>query len=307
MEIRNRNLILSTIVLGMITTVIIFVSVYIERPKSKPLSVSFLDIGQGDSIFIEAPNGAQMIIDGGPSNGEILTEIQNIMPFFDYSVDVILATHADADHIGGLPSILSRYDTSYVIQNGQKGSTQLFQQLQSDVEKSIEKNNTKSFIIKRGDVIVLDKQNGVFLFALHPPGVHFAKDTNDNSVVLQLVYGESSVILTGDAPAGVEKMLVYKDGTYLKSDILKAGHHGSKTSSSQPFIDAVSAPISIISAGENNRYGHPHQEVVQRLSKISEILKTYEDGTMQFQSFGREFIKKKNKILNPKYEDEDEF
>jgi competence protein ComEC len=290
MEAKNRHYYLFVFVLGMITISIVLLQVSFSQKKNRPLSISFLDVGQGDATFIEAPNGAQILIDGGPLDGGILEDLSKVMPFFDYSIDVVLATHADADHIGGLPSVIERYDISNIIQNGQLGDTQLFKQLQSAIDQSEKNTKTKTFIARRGDVIVLDKEHGVFLFALHPNGYSFAKDTNDNSIILKLVYGDSSVILTGDTPSSVEKMLVYKDGTYLKSDILKAGHHGSKTSSSEEFIKVVSASTSVVSAGRDNRYGHPHQDVLERLQGVSTVFQTAVSGTIRFESRGDVFI-----------------
>lgn len=266
----------------------IFVWSYQPSQSSGFLNVAFLDVGQGDSVFIEAPNGKQLLIDGG-RNGSVVSELASQMSFQDRQIDVVLATHPDSDHIGGLPEVFSRFDILNFVDTGVKGDTNTYRTLM-DLVSSENSNYVKA---KRGLVIVLDKKNGVYFQVLAPDENFTFKDINDTSIVGRLVYGESSFLLTGDASKAVENILVYSDGEILDSDILKAGHHGSKTSSSLLFLEKVSPDISIISAGYNNSYGHPHINVIDSINSVgSEILETSKEGTISFQSDGTRIWRK---------------
>ncbi len=285
MEKQNKILI---IIIFMMLGINIFVWSYQPSQSSGFLNVSFLDVGQGDSIFIEAPNGKQLLIDGG-RNGSVVSELASQMSFQDRQIDVVLATHPDSDHIGGLPEVFSRFDILNFVDTGTKGDTNTYRTLM-DLVSSENSNYVKA---KRGLVIVLDKKNGVYFQVLAPDENFTFKDINDTSIVGRLVYGESSFLLTGDASKAVENILVYSDGEILDSDVLKAGHHGSKTSSSLLFLEEVSPDISIISAGYNNSYGHPHINVLENIKAVdSEILETSKEGTISFQSDGTKIWRK---------------
>ena len=246
----------------------------------RKLTVAFLDIGQGDAIYIEAPNGNQMLIDGGPDR-KVVTELGKIMPFADKSLNVMLATHPDADHIGGLPYTLDAFQTASFVDNGQLSDTGTYKTL----HEKISAKNVMYAKANRGMKIVLDKDRGVEFDVLSPKLPLSAKDTNINSIVGQLSYGSSSFMFTGDAPQNIETYLVSHDGESLKSDVLKAGHHGSRSSSASEFLKKVCPQFAIISVGAKNRYGHPHKEVLDLLEKLNiKILRTDEDGTVVCES-----------------------
>lgn len=255
-----------------------------EFERGPFLIVAFLDVGQGDAIFIESPSGKQMLIDGGPDK-RVVRELSRVMPFFDRSIDVVLNTHPDKDHIGGLPEVLRRYEVAQVLDPGvesDSGTYGYYRQL-------IEKKNIEYTEARRGQRINFG--DGVYAEILFPDrdmdGV-----TNDNnaSVIVQVVYASTSVMLTGDAPAAVERYLVSLGPAGLDSDILKAGHHGSRTSSAPEFVRAVSPQWAIISAGKNNSYNHPHQEVMDTFASSSiSVLGTYDFGTIIFESDGKTF------------------
>ena len=192
------------------------------------LTVAFLDVGQGDSIYIEAPNGNQVLVDGGSSK-KVLRELGEVMPFYDRSIDVVVATHPDKDHIGGLIPVIENFSIDAVFEPGVESDTKIYQLLESIIkEKEI-----KKVLARRGMVIWLDKKNGVYLRILFPNQDVSGWDTNDASIVAELNYGERSFLLTGDSPRGIENYLIYLDGDNLKTDVLKLGHHGSKTSNSE--------------------------------------------------------------------------
>ena len=244
------------------------------------LKVSFLDIGQGDAIFIEAPSGNQVLIDGG-SNKAVLKELGKVMPFYDKTIDAVIATHPDKDHIGGLVEVLKNYRTDMVMEPGVSSDTGAYQEL----EKVIKDKNLPRILARRG--MSLNLGEGARLNILFPDRNTEGWETNTASIVAKLVYGNNSFLLTGDSPIAIEKYLSMIDGQNLKSDVLKAGHHGSRTSTSESFASIVSPQYTVISAGKNNQYGHPHKEVLDILEKIKAvILKTYENGTISFSSDG---------------------
>lgn len=264
----------------------IFIWFIVFDKNDNKLTVAFLDIGQGDAIFIEAPNGNQILIDGGP-NKSVLRELNKIMPFYDRSIDVIIATHPDKDHIGGLPEIIDRYSVDFVVESGAKNDTGV-----SLVFKNIIlQNHIKQIFAKRGMRVNLG--SGVFLNILFPDRGVSEVESNTASVVAQLIYGNTKFMLTGDSPKTIEEYLTMLDGEKLKSDVLKVGHHGSKTSSSEMFLGLVSSEYSVISAGRDNQYGHPHKEVIDVLNQFtSNILNTQNKGTIVFKSDGENIFVK---------------
>jgi competence protein ComEC len=247
------------------------------------LTVSFLDVGQGDAIFIEAPNGNQMLIDAG-INKKVLRELGKAMPFYDRSIDVVMETHPDADHIGGMPPVLGNYNIGVYVKTKLDRGTDISNAISGVIlEKELEVDN-----VFTGDIIMLDYENDIYIEILHPYINFESKVVNDWSIVARLVYGDIEFLFTGDATEKVEEILISKGG--IESDILKVGHHGSKTSSSFDFLGLVNPDVGIISAGFENRYGHPHEEVVDRLKEFDiEILDTKELTTIVVSSDGDQY------------------
>lgn len=262
----------------------IFYTTYSKGNQSNLLKVAFLDVGQGDAIYIEAPNGKQMLVDGGPDDS-VIAELAQVMPFGDQSIDLVLATHTDADHIGGLSSVIEQYDVSHIIENGSSSSTRVFQNL----ENTIEKNNLDRVIARRGTRIILDKEFNIYFDILFPDrDVSNFTESNDGSIVGKLVYGQESFLLTGDATKYTENLIMRNETPdTLHSQVLKLGHHGSHTSSTQLFLEKVNPEIAIISAGKNNRYGHPHKDVLGVLERLGiPYFATYQEGTIIFKTDG---------------------
>lgn len=232
---------------------------------SNTLEVHFFDVGQGDSAFIETSSGIQILIDAG-ADRSVLRHLGRVMDFHDRHIDIIIATHPDKDHIGGIPDILKRYDVSLLLEPG----------IESDIGEYqfIEASGVERLIVDRPMYLYLE--DDIILEILFPDRDLSKLEKNAGSIIAQLRYGEHEFLFMGDAPKSIEKFLVSKYGDRLKSDVLKVGHHGSKTSSDELFIEMVDPVYAIISADENNRYGHPHQEVLDALDGI-EILKTHED------------------------------
>lgn len=251
------------------------------------LTVAFLDVGQGDAIFIEAPNGNQMLIDGGRGRA-VLEKLSKVMPFYDRSIDVVIATHPDQDHIGGLPNIFRRYDIEYFLESGISHDTAAYATLISLVEQA----GVERVFARRGMRIVLDE--GVFLDILFPDREPTGMKPNDASIVAKLTYGDTSFLLTGDTTKRIERYLASVHGKALDIDVLKVAHHGSKTSSDPMLLGFASPSYAVISAGEGNSYGHPHKEVIDSLLKFgAEILETAKRGTIIFKSDGTNIIYRK--------------
>ncbi len=255
--------------------------------KQRLLTVVFLNVEQGDAIFMESPTGIQLLIDAGP-NRFVAREISKVMPWYDRTLDAVIVTHPDKDHFEGFISLLGKYKTKVFIESGVTADNQNYNFLK---EKVLQKN-IPIVVARRGQII--DIGGGAYIEILFPDRDVSGLGINDASIVAKLVYGETSVMLTGDSPKSIESYLVSVYGERLDSDILKAGHHGSKTSSGEDFVSVVSPDYTIISAEKDSRYGHPHQEVLDVLEKEkSQVLGTYDLGTITFISDGENFVWKK--------------
>ncbi|MDO8569936.1 MAG: ComEC/Rec2 family competence protein [bacterium] len=275
----SREVVVGVLILS---NIFVWVAVYQRRP-SNILTVYFLDIGQGDAIFIDSPRHGRVLIDGG-ANRKVLSELGKILPFADKRIDVIVGTHPDKDHIGGLPEIVSRYDVGLFLEPGVESENTI----DDELEKRIEKNNIPKLLAKRG--MVINFGDGVKLQILFPlPGQDVSNwETNSASIVARLVYGDKSFLLTGDSPIRIENVLLNLDQSLLDSDVLKAGHHGSRTSTSLAYVKAVSPEYAVISVGKDNTYGHPHKEVLAILEKVgAKIVSTVESGTIHFETNGK--------------------
>ena len=251
------------------------------------LTVSFLNIGQGDAIFIDSPSGRQVLIDGGKGSS-VVRELGQVSRWYDRSIDVVIGTHPDADHIGGLPDVLARYDVSTIIRSGVEDSgadqTAFLRAVASE-------KNAQVLIAERGQII--DLGEGAYLEILFPDRAVPLIETNTGSIVARLVYGDTAFMLTGDAPQAIEEYLVSLDGSSLKSDVLKAGHHGSRTSSALPFVGYVAPSYAVFSRGCDNSYGHPHKEVVELFARFGiPTLDTCANGRVTFVSDGKTVVRK---------------
>lgn len=255
-----------------------------KEDKGGTLTVAFLDIGQGDAIFIESPSGNQMLIDGGGGKA-VLRELSKVMPFYDRSIDAVLATHPDQDHIGGLPHVFEKYQIGLFMEPGVSADTSTYKELGAQVEREKVQVGTEKILARRG--MVVDLGEGATLQILFPDRDPSGMETNTASIVARLIYGEHEFLLTGDSPLSIENYLVSIQGETLESDVLKAGHHGSKTSTGAAFLAAVSPKYVVISAGKDNRYGHPAPEVLETISKFgAKILRTDYSGRIIFKSDG---------------------
>lgn len=244
------------------------------------LTVSFLDVGQGDAIFIETPDGIQVLIDGGPDSA-VLRELGDAMSLWDRDIDMVVGTHPDKDHIGGLISVLERYEVASVLRTENEGNSEaagLYREL-------VANEGAEVLYARRGQEFQLGASTT--LSVLFPDINPSEMESNTSSIILQLRYGDIEFMLTGDAPKSIEEYLVLRDGEHLESEVLKVGHHGSRTSTSELFLAEVAPEYAVISAGADNSYGHPHVEVTDALFNADvETFSTADSGTVIFQSEG---------------------
>lgn len=275
------------ICLLLVATLLICYFAFFTSWHGKYLKVAFLDVGQGDAIYVEAPNGKQMLIDAG-KDARILAKLAKVMPFGDRSIDLIVITNPDEDHIGGFISVLDQFDVKMVIEPGTISETLVYKTL----KEKIDKEKAQKILARAGMKILLEKEKNIYFDILFPDRDVSGFERNDGSVVGRLAYGEKSFMLMGDATIYTEILISQnKSSGILKSDILKLGHHGSRTSSSNLWLERVMPNYAIISAGKNNRYGHPHKEVLDRLNNLHiPYLGTYEKGTIVFETDGKNLI-----------------
>lgn len=257
--------------------------------NEKNLEISFFNVDQGDAIFIKAPNGNKILIDGG-ANNLVIQELSKIMPFYDRNIDLVIGTHADFDHMGGLIDVFDRYQVtrfghSGKGDNGDEPDSEFYDVLFEKAHQEILEEN----ILTRNQKIILDQDNQVELLILWPAENFSSSDNNENSIVIKLIYKNFSVLLTGDLPDDQEKILIDLDDKILRANILKAGHHGSQTSTANEFLEKVNPEKVIISSGIDNRYGHPNKEVIDRIKKFGAEIFYTKDGTITFISNGEGF------------------
>jgi competence protein ComEC len=272
-------------ILALSVVAIILTILGIEQLPDGRLHVAFLDVGQGDAILITSPRGSQILVDGGPDPGALTSALGRAMPFWDHDIELVVLTHADIDHVGGLPAVLERYEIRGWLDNGAPSDSMAYVKCQELLQKA----GVSPHAVRAGDQ--LDLGDGVKLQVLHPgptPARTVLADSNNSSVVLRLVWGDASFLLTGDLEAAGEGRLLDSDQT-LESDILKVSHHGSGGASTPEFLAKVAPSHAVISAGEDNKHSHPDQAVLERLASLGDvqILRTDKQGTLEFVTDGR--------------------
>ena len=244
------------------------------------LQVHFFDVGQGDSIFIETPDHVQVLVDGG-RDSTVLRRLATYMSPFDHSINMIVRTHPDSDHIAGLIDVLHRFHVDTILTTENVSDTQTSHAFQAAEQAS----GAHVVMARTGQLYHLGASTTMRVLS---PAVNPSQwDTNPSSIVTQIRYGSTTVLLTGDAPSTIEHQLVTVYGSGLHSDVFKPGHHGSRFSTSEEWLNAVTPIYAVISAGKNNRYGHPTKVVMDRLAAHHvTVYSTIDDGTVDFVSDG---------------------
>jgi len=244
----------------------------VASQNSANVTVHFIDVGQGDSIFIDTSN-MDVLIDGGSASAS-QTVIDYLNNLNITLIHLMIATHAHEDHIGGLVDILNSSITiDEVLVNNQTHTSATYTNF---ITLAQTHNLT---VAQRGQAFTLTET--VNLTVINPVQPLEFSDLNDNSIVVKLQAGDTSFLFTGDAEAPAEQSMLVSSVVSIKCDVLKVGHHGSNTATSQAFLDLVDPSYAIISAGLDNKYGHPHNETMQKLlAKGVTIYGTYVSGTI---------------------------
>lgn len=278
--------------LSVILIVTIFFSIL-----PKDLKIYFIDVGQGDSTLIITPRGKSVLIDGGGNRDTLQFDVgkQILLPYLlnrgITKIDYIIPSHLDEDHVGGLLTILENLPVHYVIMTKQGKDSQNYQKLLEIVKRK----NIKLIYVKIGDRINLDRQ--VNLEILWPKEEQITENIlNNNSIVCKLTYGSFSILFTGDIEEIAETAILntYTNKNILQATVLKIAHHGSKSSSIEPFLETVNPKIALIGVGEKNTFGHPNKGVIERLEKWNvDIYRTDIHGEISMVTDGKSYKIKK--------------
>ena len=283
-----------TIAIGLFCVVVIigFGSIISNRLvfHSPAVRVWFFDVGQGDAMMIETKSGKQILIDAGPDDS-ILTKLSEVMWPWDRKIDPIVFTHPDADHIAGAAEILTRYSVGHVYETGALSESSIARMINQEQAQE----NISTTFVREGDSLRFDD---VVLDVMWPRDidvVHATNDRNNSSIVIRLVYGQTSILFTGDAEEFSEQIF---SGSIGPIDVLKVGHHGSVSSTSTSLINNIKPRIGIISVGTNNRYGHPHPVILDRLQKQQvQLLRTDREGDILLTTDGGEPVVRPHPLL----------
>ena len=264
----------------------------VSTAAAENLTVHFIDVGQGDAILLEYGD-REMLVDAG-DNGKGDDVANFVKGEGITSLDYVVATHPHADHIGGMSVILDEFPIENFIDSGYPHTTKTYE----DMLTKIDSKSIPFTTVKRGNNI--DFASGITVEVLNPGSSYFTDDLNQNSVVLKVTDGQVSFLLMGDAGIEAENAIM-NEGYEVDADILKVGHHGSRTASSATFISAVSPDVSVIEVGEGNEYGHPHTEALEILQKASTIYRTDYDGTVTVTTDGSTYTvtTENTPVLNP--------
>lgn len=243
------------------------------------MTVSFIDVGQGDSELIQSPSGKVMLIDAGPTDtgSKVVKYLQDRGIS---TIDVVVATHPHEDHIGGMAAVLNAFIVKQFVDSGYPHTTSTYENMLN----LIDKKNIPFRTVTNGDTIAFDPAISVQVLN---PQKSFTDDINQNSVVLKMTYGKVSSLFTGDAGEPIENSYA---GIAGHADILKVAHHGSSTSTGSAFLSKITPPISVIEVGAGNSYGHPTSATLQRLQQAgTKVYRTDLDGTITITSDGNTY------------------
>lgn len=242
---------------------------------SDNLKVIFFNVGQGDGLFIETPQKHQILIDGGPSENIILEKLGKQMPFWDKTIDLIVLTHSDFDHLNGLLGVLEKYKVGHVLWTGVGQDTTASTRWDNDLS-----NEKASIVLAKQGVNI--KAGNADLSVLYPFVLPQGQDSsNDLSIVSRLAFNNFSFLFLGDISYKVEKKIL-ENGVDVMADVIKVAHHGSKDSTSKDFIAAISPKVAVISCGKDNKYGHPHQGPLSVLENFGiKVLRTDQLGDIE--------------------------
>ena len=245
------------------------------------LRVNYLDVGQGDSMLISMPDGSNVLVDGGPDE-KVLQQLAEVLPFYENTIDLVILTHPHPDHVNGLIEVLNRYKVGAVAITGIKYNLPAYIEFLNVIgEKNINLqtiNGLRDF--KIGDVIF------DFVYPVESFEGRTFTNVNNSSIVFRLIYGKEKFIFMGDLEVEGEAKLL-ASGEDIRAEVLKVGHHGSRTASSDELLDAIKPATAVISCGAGNKYLHPHPETITKLQgRGIKIYRTDINGRVTFKMDG---------------------
>ncbi|HHY80402.1 MAG TPA: MBL fold metallo-hydrolase [Thermoanaerobacter sp.] len=251
----------------------------VKKSETDSLTINYIDVGQGDSIFIQTPSGKTMLIDAGTP--EMGSEVENYIKSRGINkIDILIGTHPHNDHIGGIVEVIKTFKIGKFYMPKVTTTTRTFE----EVLKAAKSKGLSINVAKAG--VVIDLGDGIIAKMLAPNSSHY-EDLNNYSAVVKITYGNTSFLFTGDAGEQSEKEML-SEGYNLKADVLKIGHHGSSSASTWAFLKAVHPKYAVISCGKYNDYGHPHKETMKKLRSLGIIVyRTDECGTVIAVSDGK--------------------
>ncbi len=278
--------------LTFLVTVLLFVLSQALRPAQQNLRLTFISVGQGDAVLLEFPNGRTALVDGGDKKFHFDAAERHVLPYLYYAgidkLDYLIGSHPHSDHIGGFETIIDYMEVDTLILSGQDVESKFYARI-------LQKAQAKNVAIserKRGDMIHFDPSTRAYV--LHPSERFLRSEAltgggqiNDGSIVIKLLHGNNSILLTGDAEEAAEHSM-HIFGDFLDCDLLKVGHHGSRTSSTPSFIDILTPQYAVISVGERNKFDHPSSLTIRRLARNgTTVFRTDRHGAVIFESDGK--------------------
>ena len=274
------------LILGIVAVIVAIPAFWLTYQAASDLEVVFLDIGQGDAILIKTPYGQNILIDGGPDNTVIKRLAENFS-WWDKKIDLMILTHPHDDHVSGLIDVIKRYKVEKILYTGVvHSSPDYLAWLELIRDRKIPLT-----IIDRPQIIEFGENCGLQI--IYPRESLLGKEVsnlNNSSIVAKLVYGQTKFLLAGDIESEVEQELL-NSGTDLSAQVFKANHHGSDTSNSTEFLQAVQPEIVVIQVGADNNFGHPSRRVIKRIERIgAQVFRNDLDGTVKLISDGERII-----------------
>lgn len=257
----------------------LIVWVLVTNLENKQFSVSFYDVGQGDSALIRTPDGYNILVDGGPNN-KVSDYLNRDLPINDREIDLVILTHPQSDHMFGLIEVVKRFRVKKILTSNATPTSSDYKLWKDSVKN---KGLALNFV-QAGDSVTLPDQVTIRFNWPNTVEEQKVSDPNEASIVFTLSYNDLDILMTGDADSKVQPYT----GTFNDIEVLKVPHHGSKTALKESFIKEIKPKVSIISAGRNNRYGHPRPELLKQLEEVkTRIFRTDEKGTIKIVSDGQ--------------------
>lgn len=266
-------------IFGILAFLLILVFYALTQKEKQKTEMVFLDVGQGDAMLVSLPGDAQILIDAGPSD-QILTKLSEYLPFYDKDIELAILTHPHIDHLQGFASVLKNYNVKNFIFSGVNYKSQVYAQL----IEALKKEGSNIYLAKMGDAISYADQP--ILKILNPPQILLGqsfKNIHDSVIVSQLNLGRKKFLLLADADENLDRKLITSN-LIEDIDVIKVGHHGSKTATAPELLKIAKPEEAVISVGRNS-YGHPNPDVLERLQKIgAKIFRTDQVGDIIYQS-----------------------